>query len=312
MEKDPLPSWNNGAAKSAIVDFVVRVTSAGEKDFVPVNERIAVFDNDGTLWCEMPQPVQAYFADDRLKALAPAHPEWLTREPFKSQLAGNTKALMAQGLEAIAELAMATHAGMTTDEFNGIVREWIATARHPTLGKPYTEVVFQPMLELLAYLRASNFSTFIVSGGGVEFMRVFTEEVYGVPPQQVVGSTIKTHYEMRDGKPVLVRDPALDFFDDKAGKPAAINKFIGRRPIACFGNSDGDHEMLLWVTEGRVDDLPSFGLIVHHTDGEREFAYDRQHVLSGRLDKALDDAAKKGWTVVDIKTDWRTVFALAG
>jgi len=304
-----LPSWNDTAAKQAITDFVARVTREGSADYVPLNERIAVFDNDGTLWCEMPIPVQAFFADDRLRALAPQHPEWQTTEPFKSKLAGDMKGVMASGMKGIAELMSATHAGMTTVEFGQIVRDWLATARHPKLGRPYTEAVYQPMLELLDYLRANEFTTFIVSGGGVEFMRVFAEEVYGVPPHQVIGSTIKTHFEMRGETPVLVRDPALDFFDDKAGKPVSINKYIGRRPIACFGNSDGDREMLMWTTLGRSDGRPSFGLIVHHTDGEREFAYDRQHVLSGQLDKGLDEAPRYGWVLVDMKTDWKTVFA---
>jgi hypothetical protein len=306
---DPLASWNEGAAKQAIFDFVHRVIRSGKREFMPPAERIAVFDNDGTLWCEQPLPVQVYFADDRLRALAGAHPDWRTREPFKSALAGDLKAVIGQGERGIADLMMATHAGMTTEEFAAIVREWLAAARHPKLGVPYTRVVYRPMLELLRFLRDNGFATFIVSGGGVEFMRVFAEETYGVPPQQVVGSTIKTHFEVRDGKPVLVRDPALDFLDDRAGKPVAINKFIGRRPVACFGNSDGDHEMLLWTTQGRSDGRRSFGLIVHHTDADREFAYDRQHVPSGRLDKALDDARAKGWTLVDMKRDWRTVFA---
>jgi haloacid dehalogenase-like hydrolase len=305
---DPLPSWNEGPAKQSILDFVNRVTTEGGPDFVPELERVAVFDNDGTLWCEMPVPVQAFFADDRLRALAPKHPEWQTTEPFKSKLAGDIKGVMAQGIKGIAELAMATHAGMTTDEFNFIVREWLATAKHPKLGRPYTSVVYQPMLEVLAYLRARGFKTFIVSGGGIEFMRVLAEDVYGIPPEQVIGSSIKTHFEMRGNTPVLVRDPALDFFDDKAGKPVNINKHIGRRPIACFGNSDGDREMLMWTTLGRPDGRPSFGLIVHHTDGEREFAYDRQHVLSGQLDKGLDEAPGYGWVLADMKRDWKQVF----
>ena len=304
-----LPSWNDTAAKQAITAFVTRVTTEGGADYVPPNERIAVFDNDGTLWCEMPVPVQAFFADDRLRALAPQHPEWLTTEPFKSKLANDMKGVMASGMKGITELMAATHAGMTTVEFIEIVRHWLATAKHPKLGRPYTELAYQPMLELLAYLRTSGFTTFIVSGGGVEFMRVFAEEVYGVPPHQVIGSTIKTHFEMQGDTPVLVRDPALDFFDDKAGKPVSINKYIGRRPIACFGNSDGDREMLMWTTLGRADGRPAFGLIVHHTDAEREFAYDRQHVLSGQLDKGLDEAPLYGWMLVDMKNDWKTVFA---
>jgi len=308
MPDDPLPSWNDGSAKEAIIDFVARVTTEGGADFVSENERIAVFDNDGTLWCEMPVPVQALFVNDRLKALAPQHPEWKTTEPFKSMLAGDMKGVMAQGIKGIEQLAVATHAGMTTDEFNQIVRDWLSTAKHPKLNQPYTSVVYQPMLELLGFLRSRGFTTFIVSGGGADFMRVFAEEVYGVPPHQVIGSTIKTHFEMRGDSPVLLRDPDMDFFDDKAGKPVSINKYIGRRPIACFGNSDGDREMLMWTTLGRSDSLPSFGMIIHHTDGEREFAYDRQHVLSGQLDKGLDEAPGYGWVLVDMKRDWKVIF----
>jgi len=305
---DPLPSWNEGPAKQSILDFVARVTAAGTADFVPESQRIAVFDNDGTLWCEMPVPVQALFGDDRLRALAPQHPEWQTTEPFRSQLAGDMKGVMATGMEGILQLMSATHAGMTTDEFAQIVRNWLSTATHPRLGLPYRAVVYQPMLEVLTFLRSQGFSTFIVSGGGVDFMRVFAEEVYGIPPDQVIGSTINTHFEMRDGIPVLVRDPKLDFFDDKAGKPVSIHKYIGRRPIACFGNSDGDREMLMWTTLGRMDGLPSLGMLVHHTDGEREFAYDRQRVLSGQLDKGLDEAPAYGWVLADMKRDWKTVF----
>lgn len=305
-KKDPLPSWIESNAKTAIIHFVRRVTNEASSDFVPVNERIAVFDNDGTLWCEMPAPVQALFAGDRLRKLASQHPEWLTTEPFKSKLNGDLKGLMAQGIKGIAEIAMATHAGMTTEEFAEIVRDWLSIAEHPHLQRRYPRVVYQPMIEVLKFLRANGFATFIVSGGGVEFMRVFAEEVYGIPPHQVIGSTIKTHFEMRDGNPVLMRDPALDFFDDKAGKPVNINKCIGRRPIMCFGNSDGDREMLIWTTRGNK--RPSFGLIVHHTDGEREFAYDRQHVLSGQLDKALDEADSYGWVLVDMQRDWKVVF----
>ncbi len=308
---DPLPSWNEGNAKDEIIDFVFRTSTAGSSDYVPVNERIAVFDNDGTLWCEMPVPVQAFFANDRLKTLAPLHPEWQRTEPFKSMLAGDVKTAMATGIKGLAELGMATHAGMTTDEFVGIARAWLAKARHPKLNRPYTEAIYQPMLEVLDLLRARGFTTFIVSGGGVEFMRVFAEEVYGVPSHQVIGSTIKTHFEMRGGKPVLFREPVLDFFDDKAAKPVNINKYIGRRPIACFGNSDGDREMLIWTTVGRDDQRPSLGLIVHHTDAEREFAYDRQHVLSGQLDKALDEAQVHGWILADMKNDWKVVFPSA-
>jgi hypothetical protein len=305
---DALPSWNPGPARSAILDFVARVTEEGGRDFVPVGERVAVFDNDGTLWCEMPAPVQALFADARLHALAAAHPEWQTTEPFCSALRGDAKALAAQGEKAVAKLAMATHAGMTTEEFEAIVRRWLAAARHPKLGIPYARAVYPPMLELLELLRAAGFTPFIVSGGGVEFMRVFAEAVYGVPPHQVIGSSIRTHYEARGGRSVLVRDPALDFFDDKAGKPVAIHRVIGRRPIACFGNSDGDREMLEWTTMGRADGRAALGVIVHHTDAAREFRYDREHVLSGRLDQALDEAPERGWVVVDMAADWNTVF----
>jgi phosphoglycolate phosphatase-like HAD superfamily hydrolase len=308
---DPLPSWNEGYAKQSILDFVARVSTAGSSDYVPVNERIAVFDNDGTLWCEMPVPVQVFFMCDRVKALAPKHPEWRRTEPFKSILAGDVKTAMATGLKGVAELGMATHAGMTTDEFVETVRDWLFSAKHPKLNLAFTNVIYQPMLEVLAFLRSRGFSTFIVSGGGAEFMRVFAEDVYGIPPHQVIGSTIKTHFELRKGKPLLLRDPALDFFDDKAGKPVSINKYIGRRPLMCFGNSDGDREMLMWTTLGHADSRPSFGLIVHHTDDEREFRYDRQHVMSGQLDKALDEAADYGWVLADMKNDWRVVFPSA-
>jgi hypothetical protein len=308
---DPLPSWNEGPVKQSILDFVARVTAEDGPDFVPVNERIAVFDNDGTLWCEMPVPVQAFFATDRLKALARHHPEWQTTEPYRSLLAGDMKGLMAQGINGVEEILIVTHAFMITDEFNKIVREWLSTATHPKLGRPYTSIVYQPMLEVLEFLRATGFSTFVVSGGGVEFIRVFAEATYGIPPQQVVGSTIKTRFELRGETPVLVREPAVEFIDDKAGKPVAINKFIGRCPIACFGNSDGDREMLLWTTQGRLDRRPSFGLLVHHTDAEREFAYDRQHLLSGHLDKALDEAPRRCWVVADMKKDWNVIFPTA-
>jgi phosphoglycolate phosphatase-like HAD superfamily hydrolase len=308
---DPLPSWNDCDAKQSIIDFVASVSTSGSADYVPVNERIAVFDNDGTLWCEMPVPVQVFFMSDRVKALASRHPEWQRTEPFKSILAGDIKTAMATGLKGVAELEMATHAGMTTDEFVRIVREWLATARHPKFSRAFTAVIYQPMLEVLAHLRSRGFSTFIVSGGGAEFMRVFAEDVYGIPPHQVIGTTIKTHFEFRKGKPLMVRDPALDFFDDKAGKPVNINKYIGHRPIACFGNSDGDREMLMWTTLGREDGRPSFGLLVHHTDAEREFAYDRGHVLSGQLDKGLGEAAEYGWVLADMKKDWRVVFPAA-
>jgi len=304
---DPLPSWNDTAPKKAIIAFVEKVTKPGSTDFVPVPERIAVFDNDGTLWCEKPVPVQLYFMYDRVKALAPQHPEWKDQEPFASMLKGDLKAAMAGGEKTLVELAMATHTGMTTVEFEEIVKDWIATAKHPKTGKLFTEMVYQPMIELLAYLRANGFKNFIVSGGGIEFMRPWAEQVYGIPPEQVIGSSVKTKFELRDGKPVLVRLPELDFIDDKEGKPVAINKFIGRRPILAFGNSDGDLQMLQWTAAGGG---VRFMGIVHHTDAQREWAYDRESAI-GRLDKALDEARARGWTVVDMKRDWKRVFPFA-
>ena len=301
---DPLPSWNDGASKRAITEFVAGVTGEGSKTYVPPPARIAVFDNDGTLWSEQPAYFQLLFALDRVKALAPKHPEWKTEQPFRAALEGDMEALAASGVKGIVELVMATHAGNTTDEFQRIVREWVTTARHPRFQRPYTDLVYQPMLELLSYLRANGFKTFIVSGGGIEFMRPWTEEVYGIPPEQVVGSSIRTKFEMRDGGPVIVRLPEVDFIDDKAGKPVGIHKFIGRRPLAAFGNSDGDLQMLQWTAAG---DGPRFCLLVRHTDAQREWAYDRtSHV--GRLDKALDEAKAGGWTVVDMKKDWKRVF----
>jgi phosphoglycolate phosphatase-like HAD superfamily hydrolase len=301
---DPLPSWNDGAARRSIVAFVERVTKPGSPDFVPVAERIAVFDNDGCLWAEQPVYVQAYFAFDRVKALAPQHPEWKDKEPFAAVLRNDVNAALAGGERALLELVMATHAGLTTDEFDRVVRDWVATARHPKTGRPFTEMVYRPMLELLAYLRANGFKTFVVSGGGIDFMRPWTETVYGIPPEQVVGSSIKTKLETRGGNPVLVRLPGLDFIDDKAGKPVGIQRHIGRRPIAAFGNSDGDLEMLQWTAAGAG---PRFCLYVHHTDADREWAYDRTSRV-GRLDKGLDEARARGWTVVSMKDDWRTIF----
>jgi phosphoserine phosphatase len=303
-QSDPLPSWNEGTAKARIVGFVQAVTEQGGKDYVPPADRIAVFDNDGCLWSEQPAYFQLLFAIDRVKALAPTHPEWKTRQPFKAVLEGDMKALAAAGEKGLLELVMATHAGNTADEFTHIVRDWLATARHPKFKRPYTELVYQPMLELLAYLRANGFQTWIVSGGGIEFLRVFAEERYGVPPQQVVGSSVKTKYEVRNGKPAIVRLPQIDFIDDKAGKPVGIHKFIGKRPIAAFGNSDGDFEMLEWVTAATSARL---GLIVHHDDAEREFAYDRKSAV-GRLDRGLDEGPKRGWTILSMKNDWRTVY----
>jgi hypothetical protein len=301
---DPLASWTDGSAKQAIVGFVARVTTAGGRDFVPPAGRIATFDNDGCLWCEQPMYVQLAFALDRVKAMAPRHPEWNEQEPFASVLRGDLKVFAAGGEKGLVELVAATHAGMTTEEFERIVQEWLATARHPRFSRPYTECVYQPMLELLAYLRASEFKTYIVSGGGIEFMRPWAERVYGVRPEQVIGSSIKLKYELAGERPVLMRLPEIDFIDDKAGKPVAIQKFIGRRPVAAFGNSDGDYEMLRWTTAGEGLRL---GLIVHHTDAEREYAYDRDSHF-GRLDRALDEASMRGWTVVDMRRDWKQVF----
>lgn len=305
LAADPLPSWQDTGPKQAIVAFVGKVTKAGSPDFVAPAERIAVFDNDGTLWAEQPMYFQLLFALDRVKTLAPQHPEWNDKEPFASLLKGDVKTALAGGEPAVAEIVMATHAGMTTEEFDTIVRDWVSKARHPVTKRLVTEMVYQPMLELLAYLRANGFKTFIVSGGGIEFMRPWAEKTYGIPPEQVVGSSIKTRFELRtDGVPVLMRLPAVDFVDDKEGKPVGIQQYIGRRPIAAFGNSDGDLQMLQWTTAGAGARL---GVLVHHTDGEREWAYDRQSSI-GRLDQALDEAAVRHWTVVDMKEDWRTIY----
>ena len=301
---NPLPSWNDTAPRKAITAFVEKVTQEGSTDFVPPTERIAVFDNDGCLWAEQPMYFQAFFIFDRIKALAPQHPDWTTRDPFASVLKGDVKAVLAGGEHALLEMAMATHAGVTTEEFDKIVTDWIATAKHPVTGRRFTEMVYQPMLELLAYLRAHDFKTYIVSGGGIEFMRPWTERVYGIPPEQVIGSSIKTQYEVRDGKPVLARLPELNFIDDKAGKPIGIQAHIGRRPLMAFGNSDGDFQMLEWTTAGKG---PRFGLLVHHTDAVREVAYDRTSHI-GKLDRALDEAPKRGWTVVSMKDDWMQIF----
>jgi phosphoglycolate phosphatase-like HAD superfamily hydrolase len=304
VHSDPLPSWNDGPSKAAIVDFVDRVSASDGPDFVPESGRIAVFDNDGTLWSEQPAYFQLLFIIDRVKAMAPDHPEWTSIQPFQAVLEDDMKALAAAGHRGLLELTMATHADMTTDEFEAIATEWIATARHPTTGRPYTDMVYQPMLELLEYLRAQRLSTFIVSGGGIEFMRPWTEEVYGIPPEQVVGSSIETAYELRDGEPVLVRKPEIDFIDDKEGKPVGINSHIGRRPIVAFGNSDGDFQMLEWTTAG---DGARLGVLIHHTDGDREWAYDRESHI-GRLNRGLDEAGDRGWTVVSMKDDWNRIY----
>jgi phosphoglycolate phosphatase-like HAD superfamily hydrolase len=300
-----LPSWNDGPSKQAIVDFVTAVTREGGPDFVPPAERIAVFDNDGTLWGEQPMYVQLAFALDRVKELAPQHPDWKTTQPFQGVLEGDFEAVAATGEQGLVEIIAATHAGNTTDEFAEIVTRWVASARHPTTKRPYTDMVFQPMLEVLAFLRANGFKTFIVSGGGVEFMRPWAERVYGIPPEQVVGSRVQVKYELRGDTPVLARLPAIDLVDDKAGKPVGIHQVIGRRPIAAFGNSDGDYEMLRWTTAGAGRRL---GVIVHHTDGDREWAYDRQSHF-GRLDHAMDEAPSRGWILVDMKQEWKTIYS---
>ena len=301
---DPLPSWNDRPAKQVIGTFVARVTTEGHTDFVPVEERIAVFDNDGTLWTEQPVYFQLAFAIDRVKAMAPEHPEWNDAEPFRSLLGGDLEGVLASGENGLGQILAVTHAGMTTDEFAETVREWMATARHPKFNRPYNELIYQPMLELLAYLRANGFKTFIVSGGGVEFMRPWVEKAYGIPPEQVVGSSGVVTYELDGDKPVLKKEAKIEFVDDGPGKPVGINRFIGRRPIFAAGNSDGDLEMLQWTT---LNEGPRFALIVHHTDADREFAYDRQsHV--GKLDKALDEAGIRGWVIVDMKSDWNAVY----
>jgi phosphoglycolate phosphatase-like HAD superfamily hydrolase len=302
---DVLASWSEGQSKKSILDFVSAVTQEGSPDFVPAPERIATFDNDGTLWCEQPMYVQLAFALDRVRALSGEHPEWKHKQPFQAALDRDMASLAKAGEKGLVELVMATHAGMTTTEFEKIASDWIKTARHPKFDRPYTDLVYQPMLELLAYLRANGFKTFIVSGGGIEFMRPWTERVYGIPPEQVVGSSIKTEFRVDKGKPGLIRLPAIDLVDDGPGKPVGINSHIGRRPIAAFGNSDGDFQMLQWtaLSPGR-----RFGLIVHHTDAGREYAYDRKSPF-GKLDKALDAAPTNGWVVVSMKEDWNRVFS---
>jgi phosphoglycolate phosphatase-like HAD superfamily hydrolase len=305
-QTDPLPSWNEGAAKASIEAFVERVTTTGGADFVPAPERIAVFDNDGTLWAEQPIYFQFIFALDRIKALAPQHPEWTTEQPFKAVLEGDLKSVLAGGEHGLGELIAATHAGMTTDEFARAAKEWLTDARHPKTGRLYTEMAYRPMLELLIYLRANGFKTFIVSGGGIEFLRTFAEEAYGIPPEQVVGSSGKLQFEIRDGRPTLVKLPELSFLDDKEGKPVGIQMHIGRRPIAAFGNSDGDLQMLQWTCAGPG---PRFCLYVHHTDAKREWAYDRDSAV-GRLDKGLEEAAAQGWTVVSMREDWNRIFVV--
>jgi phosphoglycolate phosphatase-like HAD superfamily hydrolase len=300
-----LPSWNEGSAKAAIVDFLRQVTLAGGPEFVPPAARIAVFDNDGTLWSEQPIYFQFAFALDRVRVLAPQHPQWKTRQPFKAVLDGDLRAVAASGEKGLLELLIATHTGMTTEEFAETVAQWLATARHPRFQRAYTDLVYQPMLELLTHLRANGFKTYIVSGGTVEFMRVWVERVYGIPPEQVIGTTFVTQFQTaRDGRPSLMRQPKLEFIDDGPGKPVAINRVIGRRPLLAFGNSDGDHQMLQWTAAAGGRRLMG---LVHHTDGDREWAYDRKSQV-GRLDKALDEALAKAWVVVDMKRDWKVIY----
>jgi len=304
-QTDPLPSWDEGSAKQAILDFARRVTAAGGPDFVPVPERIATFDNDGTLWTEQPNYFEVIFAMDRVRALAGRHPEWKTLEPFKWVIEDNRDALATMGEKGILQIIAATHADLTTEEFKQIVLDWVATARHPRFKRPYTDLVYQPMLELMAFLRANQFKTFIVSGGGIDFMRPWTERVYGIPPEQVVGSSGVTKYVLQaPDRPVLIKEPKVEFIDDGPGKAEGINRFIGRRPIFAFGNSDGDQQMLEWTAAGAG---ARFMGLVHHTDAVREYAYDRNSPI-GRLDKAWDEAARRGWIVVDMTADWKVIY----
>jgi hypothetical protein len=301
---DPLPSWNEGDTKQAIISYVNDVTKEGSANFIPVGDRIATFDNDGNLWSEQPAYFQLFFAMDRIKALAPEHPEWETTQPYQSVLENDMKTLMSFGEHGLIEIVMATHAGNTVSEFEQIVKDWLATAKHPRFNRPYTDLVYQPMLELLDYLRSNQFKTFIVSGGGIEFMRPWVEGIYGIPKDQVIGSSIKTKYDYNEGNPVIRRLPELNFIDDKEGKPEGINQFIGKKPVFTSGNSDGDLQMLRW---GDSNTYSSFQLYVHHTDSIREWAYDRKSSV-GRLDKGLDEAIEKGWTVIDMKNDWKVVY----
>ncbi len=298
-----LASWNDGPAKAAIISFVTKVTQQGA-DFIPVEERIAVFDNDGTLWSEQPYYNQLFFVFDRIKAMAPQHPEWKTKQPFKAAMEGDVKTALSSGEKGIGELMIATHSGMTTEEFEKSVKDWMATAEHPKFKRHFNELTYQPMIELLDYLRANGFKTYIVSGGGVEFMRPWAEAAYGIPPEQVIGSSGEEKFEMKDGKAVITKLPKPDFIDDGSGKPVGIQKAIGRRPVMAFGNSDGDLQMLQWAAAGK---RPNFEALVHHTDGDREYAYDRQSKI-GTLDKALDEAKASGWTLIDMKNDWNDVF----
>ena len=302
---DPLPSWNEGPVKSRLLDFVTRTTTAGSSDWVPVAERIATFDNDGTLWCEQPVYVQVQFAVERVRSAVERHPEWRGREPFRSVLADDRAQLAMLGPKGVLDIVTASHAGLTTEAFQQTVVDWLATARHPRFQRPYTDLVYQPMLELLSWLRASQFKTFIVSGGGIDFMRPWTERAYGIPPEQVVGSTGVTRYVLGAAdRPSLVKEDKVDFIDDGPGKAEGIDRFIGRRPVLAFGNSDGDQQMLEWTAAGAGARM--MGLI-HHTDAVREYAYDRQSPV-GRLDKAWDEALRRDWLMVDMKRDWKIVF----
>lgn len=302
--KDPLPSWNEGPNKSAIIAFVEKTTQPQSPDFVAPAQRIAVFDNDGTLWSEQPTYVDYQFILDRIKYLAPAKPEWKTQQPFKAVLENDETALKASGAKGLIQLTLATQAGMSTEAFQNIVSQWLNTEQHPIYKRPYTELTYKPMHEVLDFLKENGYKNYIVSGAGVEFMRVWTEKVYGIPPEQVIGTSIKTKFEIRDGQPELIGMPEIQFINDAGEKAVSIHQVIGRRPIAAFGNSDGDLPMLQWVTSGKG---ASLGLLVHHTDAERESAYDRKSSV-GRLDKALDQAQLKNWIVVDMKSDWAQIF----
>lgn len=301
---DPLPSWNEGETKNAIMAYVNEVTTEGDVNFIPVADRIATFDNDGNLWSEQPAYFQLFFAIDRIKALADEHPEWKTTQPFQAVLENDMNTLMKSGMKGIAEIVMTTHAGNTTEEFDAIVKDWVATARHPTKNVGYDKLVYQPMLELLVYLRANDFKTYIVSGGGVDFMRAFVSPVYGIPSEQIIGSRITTEFDYNDGNPRIVRTAGLDFNDDKEGKPLNIQKIIGKKPVFASGNSDGDLQMLQWTASNTNK---SFMLYLHHTDAEREWAYDRDSHI-GKLDKGLDEANEKGWTVIDMQKDWNVIY----
>lgn len=302
--QDPLPSWNDGPNKQAIIEFVTKTTDQNQASFIPPTRRIATFDNDGTLWSEQPLYFQAIYIFDRIRELAPEHPEWQQKEPYASVLKGDSKSALAGGKQALLEMVMGTHAGVTASEFSESVADWLASARHSGSGKPYTAMVYKPMLELLDYLRDNDFKVFIVSGGGIDFLRVFAEEVYGIPPEQVVGSSLKAKYEIRNGFPVIVKQAEVDFIDDKAGKPVGIHRYIGRRPVLAVGNSDGDFEMLEWTSAGEG---PSLAMIVHHDDAKREWAYDRESHI-GRLVRGLDEGPQRGWKIISMKNDWNLIY----